>query len=157
MNSHMTSTYRHTQPGTLIRVAIGAGVILAFVLSATTEGHPIAIAVGAALLVCMVLFHSLTAEVDTHAVRIWFGPGIIHRSFSTASIREAATVRSPWYYGWGVRRYPGGWLFNVSGLDAVEITLDDGRRYRIGTNEPEKLLAAIQAARSNLDPSPQTV
>jgi hypothetical protein len=39
-------------------------------------------------------------------------------------------------------------LFNVSGLDAVEVELVDGKRIRIGTDEPQALVAAIRARRS---------
>lgn len=42
---------------------------------------------------------------------------------------------------------PHGWLFNVSGLDAVELELINNRRFRIGTDEPQRLIAAIQTAR----------
>ena len=38
-----------------------------------------------------------------------------------------------------------GWLFNVSGLQAVEIFLRSGKKYRIGTDEPERLVEAIRA------------
>lgn len=38
-------------------------------------------------------------------------------------------------------------LYNVAGLDAVEITLGSGERVRIGTDEPDLLLLAIQGAR----------
>ncbi len=38
---------------------------------------------------------------------------------------------------------PWGWMFNVSGLDAVDIELKDGGRFRIGTDEPEELVRAI--------------
>ena len=55
-------------------------------------------------------------------------------------------MRNLWYYGWGIRYTPHGWLFNVSGLDAVELELKNGRTWRVGTDEPVELLAAIQAA-----------
>jgi hypothetical protein len=38
-----------------------------------------------------------------------------------------------------------GWLWNVSGIDAVELTMKNGDRFRIGTDEPEKLVTAIEA------------
>ena len=53
--------------------------------------------------------------------------------------------KNRWYNGWGIRLIPRGWIFNVSGFDAVEIQMKNGRRYRIGTDEPEALLAAIQS------------
>ena len=58
---------------------------------------------------------------------------------------EAQPVTNKWYYGWGIKRTPHGWLFNVSGLQAVEITLRSAKKYRIGTDEPERLADAIRA------------
>jgi len=48
--------------------------------------------------------------------------------------------------GWGVHLTPCGWLYNVSGLDAVAITLRDGRKFALGTDDPHGLLAALRAA-----------
>jgi hypothetical protein len=59
-------------------------------------------------------------------------------------ITSARTVTTHWIYGWGIRWIPGGWLWNVTGLDGVELALVNGRRFRIGTDEPERLAAAIQ-------------
>lgn len=53
-------------------------------------------------------------------------------------------MKNPWYYGWGIRLPPHGWLFNVSGLDAVEIELAFGRTFRVGTDRPGELAEAIQ-------------
>jgi hypothetical protein len=68
-----------------------------------------------------------------------FGIGVIRRRFPIAAIESARTVRNPWYCGWGIHRIRNGWLFNVSGFDAVELGMADGRRYRIGTDEPDRL------------------
>ena len=38
-----------------------------------------------------------------------------------------------------------GMLYNVSGRDAVEIRLDTGRRFRLGTDDPDGLVAALRA------------
>jgi len=56
-------------------------------------------------------------------------------------ILSVKTVKNHRYYGRGIR----GWLwpkmciYNVSGFDAVEIKLKNGKIYRIGTDEPKKL------------------
>jgi hypothetical protein len=34
----------------------------------------------------------------------------------------------------------------VSGFDAIEIQLKNERKYRIGTDQPKKLLAAVESA-----------
>jgi hypothetical protein len=46
----------------------------------------------------------------------------------------------------GIRKIPGGWLYNISGADAVELTLKGGKRCRIGTDVPEELERAIEPA-----------
>jgi hypothetical protein len=52
----------------------------------------------------------------------------------------------------GIRLSPGGVLWNVSGLDAVELSLDGGRRFRVGTDEPRALAAAIAQAKDAASP-----
>jgi hypothetical protein len=145
------SSYRHTQVGTLVLALLGAMLLFTMVLTAVVGLQPVTTAMLAMLSVVMVLFSSLTVEVGEESLRLRFGPGPIGRRFELAAIREARTVRNPWYYGWGIRWFPGGWLFNISGFDAVEIVLRDGRIYRIGTDEPSKLLAAVQRATGRPD------
>ena len=63
-----------------------------------------------------------------------------------ADVTAARKVRNHWYAGWGVRIIPRGRLYNVGGLDAVELEMDNGRVVRVGTDQPDALLAAVQAA-----------
>jgi hypothetical protein len=42
-------------------------------------------------------------------------------------------------------------LYSVSGLSAVEVTRNDGSRFRLGTDEPEKLTAALRQALSRFE------
>lgn len=89
---------------------------------------------------------SLTTVVSEDDVQVWFGIGLIRRRIALNRITSAEAVRNHWIYGWGIRWIPNGWLWNVSGLDGVELALVNGRRFRIGTDEPERLAAAIQGA-----------
>jgi len=143
------TVYRHTQVGTVVLVLVGIAVILSATLFGTIGTHPIAIAVVILLVLCLAMFGSLTVVVTEQLLRVRFGPGPIGRTFPASAIQRATIVRNPWYYGWGIRWFPRGWLFNVSGLDAVELVMLDGRVYRIGTDEPRELLAAIQRVRNN--------
>lgn len=93
---------------------------------------------------CTLGFSTLTVKVSRASVVIKFGVGIISKTFAVADIETAAIVRNRWYYGWGIRLTPHGWLYNVSGLDAVEIQLENGRKYRIGTDESCELFSAIE-------------
>ena len=73
-----------------------------------------------------------------------FGLGIIRRTIALADVTGCTVVRNPWWYGWGIRLIPHGWMWNVAGLDAVELQFRTGRRFRIGTDDPEGLAAAIR-------------
>ncbi|RMG47018.1 MAG: hypothetical protein D6718_04510 [Acidobacteria bacterium] len=104
------------------------------------------LAAAAAAALAAWLFGSLTVEIDEERLSVRFGPGIVRRRIPLSSIRAARPVRNRWYYGWGIRLTPHGWLFNVSGLRAVELEFHSGRRFRIGTDEPERLVAALESA-----------
>ena len=61
-------------------------------------------------------------------------------------------VRNKWWYGLGLRLAPNGaWIFSVWGLDVVELELTSGKKFRIGTNDHNGLLAAL-ALRTALRP-----
>lgn len=142
--------YKRTQIGYLMLAFIAIGILLVlnyFYLSDKT--NPFLLIILAALAVSLLLFSILTVEVDGEEVSVRFGVGLIRKRFPLSEIESHSAVRNPWYYGWGLRRTPIGWLYNVSGLEAVEITMKDGRKVRIGTDDPAGLDAAIGAALSN--------
>ena len=145
------ATYKHTQPGKFARVTFGA-LIFIFLFPALWWGadNPTAAWIfsllAAFMVVGLLLFHALTVEVARGYLRLRFGVGVIRKRFRVRKIEAAETVRNRWWYGWGIKLTPHGWLFNVSGYDAVQIRLRNGRQYRIGTDEPDRLLAAIEAA-----------
>ncbi len=95
---------------------------------------------------CLAVCHSLNVRVNAEAVSFAFGVGLIRKTIPFSDIESAAAVRNHWYNGWGIRLIRGGWLYNVAGLDAVELTHKNGKKTRIGTDEPKKLLTAIEAA-----------
>jgi hypothetical protein len=141
--------YKHRQVGTLILFALGLGVALTatvLILVPPPVGRVVANVVLVSLLLCMFLFWALNVEVTTNELVVSFGPGVIRRRFRVEDILNARIVRNPWYYGWGIRLTPHGWLFNVSGFDAVELELRNDRKFRIGTDDPQQLLTALQQA-----------
>jgi hypothetical protein len=95
------------------------------------------------LLLLTVLFRSLTVEVDDEELRHYFGPKFWKKTYLLQDIESIEQVRNSWIFGWGIRLTPHGWLYNVSGLDAVEITLRSDRKFRIGTDDPQGVLAAV--------------
>lgn len=143
--------YRRTQIGWVTILAIGAVLIL---LSYATARVPRSHAPGAGLLVslvglvlvsCMVIFGSMTVMVNDTTVTVQFGPGPIRKTIQLAEIESCRPVRNRWWWGWGIKRIPGGWLYNVSGLGAVELVMKNGRVFRIGTDEPKALAEFIRS------------
>jgi len=61
-------------------------------------------------------------------------------------IAACGPIRIRWWYGWGIHLTPYGWLYNVSELDAVAITLRNGRKFALGTDDPDGLATAIRDA-----------
>lgn len=93
-------------------------------------------------------FATLTVSIDKNYLRIKFGYGIFAKKFALNQIISVQAVKNHWYYGWGMRVcfWPYMWIYNVSGFDAVEITLKNRKKYRIGTDAPNELEAAIKQA-----------
>ena len=100
------------------------------------------------------LFGWLTVSVNERDISIRFGVGLIRRTIPLATIRSWQAVRNPWSYGWGIRYYPEGTLYNASGVDALELALTDGARVRIGTGEPEALMRALASRLGSSPPMP---
>jgi hypothetical protein len=138
--------YRHTQIGWVVIVALGAAasvIVPAFLAAQLTAGLAV---FGAVLAVALLLFGTLTVRIDDRSLRLHFALGLIRKRIGLGDIRSYRAVRNKWYYGWGIRLFPGGILYNVSGLEAVEILLESGKRYRIGTDEPDALCRALENA-----------
>jgi len=141
----MFDRYKHTQTGWVTLLALGAATVLCAGLA--LEHDLVVVWIAAAVTgAATVLFASLTVEVDATTVSAWFGPGLIRRTMPLRRVQRVTRVRNRWWYGWGLRLVPGGWLWNVSGLEAVELQLDNGRVWRLGTDDPEGLREALERA-----------
>ena len=146
--------YKHTQIGYLMLVITLSVLILFAWIHITALAEPPSYHSGSnfAVTATMVLslfilasFVSLQVIIDEKYLRIKFGYGIYQKKFLLHDIVSTKTVKNHWYYGWGIRVWfwPKMWIYNVSGFDAVEIKLKNGKIYRIGTDEPKKLEQTI--------------
>ena len=140
----MNNIYEHTQVGYLMLVILC--IVLAFMVFFMSFFGFNLIGFIAVLVIVLVLwmFTKLTVEINGQFLRIKFGVGIIQKKIPLTKIKSCREVRNRWYYGWGIRITPHGILYNVSGFLAVEIEMKSSKKYRIGTDEPEKLVQAIQ-------------
>lgn len=142
MNEH----YRHTQIGYMIIAALSLPVILVVLHMYIFGFNLFSIIVLILFNIILVLFVSMTTYVDEEFVKIKFGLGVVRKRFPLKDIVSCRIVENPWYYGFGIQNTPSGLLFSVSGTDAVEIKINTGQTFRIGTDEPQELEKAINEA-----------
>jgi len=154
-------TYKHTQIGYLMIVAMLAVLVVFAWAYITASAEPPSYYSGSnfaitsimvLILVILASFVSLQVSIDEKYLRIKFGYGIYQKKFLLNEIVSAKTVKNHWYYGWGIRGWfwPKMCIYNVSGFDAVEIKLKNGKTYRIGTDEAKKLEEIIQISKKRL-------
>jgi hypothetical protein len=135
--------YEHTQIGHVIIWSLLA-IILIVSGFAGLSHREIPLVVSIILLVCLVLFHKLRITIEDETLCASFGPGIIRKRVRLAEIVRCEPIHIHWWYGWGIHLTPYGWLYNVSGFDAVAITLRDGRKFAFGTDDHHGLVDAIR-------------
>jgi len=139
--------YRHTQVGVATILAVVAGMALFLGMSQAIPQAKLPLLLGSGiLLVCLVLFSTLTVVVSDREMLFWFGVGLVRKRTYLTEVKECEPVKNSWVWGWGIHMTPRGWLYNVSGFWAVEVTLSSGSRFRLGTDEPDELCRAIRAA-----------
>jgi len=135
------NAYQQTQRGSLI-IATTLTMAAAFAVGGCFV--PLLFISVGVLLVTGWLFSSLTIEITVDELRWHFGPGLISKRVPLAEIASAKMVQTTFLEGWGIHLSRFGWLYNVSGRGAVAITLRNGKRFALGTDEPEALCAIIQ-------------
>ena len=141
----MTMPYRHTQSGAWIVIPCLAFAALDAAV-AWRSGQWLPVVVLVVVIAVAILFSSLTVEVGDNELRWYFGPGFWSYRLPLDDIETVAAVRNRWWNGFGIRRGPGFRLYNVSGLDAVELRLKSHEVRRIGTDDPQGLMEALKAA-----------
>lgn len=136
--------YEHTQFG--YRMLAVHGAVLGLITLMSGRFMP-ALVAGVVLVPVAAIFTTLTTTIRDGVLECRFG--LTKWPRTTIRLRDVAsarTVRNSPFYGWGIRYTPQGRLWNVWGLDAVELQLRDGRRFRVGTDEPHELLNALARA-----------
>ena len=140
--------YEHSQSGVLaLPLFVGLTVVLlgAIALSDAGSSGLVWMAIFLAFVgLVLFAFNRLTVSVDDEAVVVRFQFGWPARRFELAEIHRVDVVQNKWWYGYGIRLTPQGWMYNVWGLDAVQLNMSEGKSFRIGTDEPEALAAALR-------------
>jgi len=136
--------YKKTQYGSLLIgfCLFSAGVIYSFDGPSDEFLYTLFI-LGAVIAV----FGTLTVSIDRAHLKIRLGVGLFRRTIPLKEIREVTVSKIPWWLGSGIRWYRGKMIYNVSGLQALEITLENNKMILLGTSEPNLLKQKIDTAK----------
>ena len=95
------------------------------------------------LIICILIFYKLTIFIDDSHISFKLGIGLIGKEYALTNIEYCKAVKNSAWYGIGIRLTPEGWLYNVSGLYAIELGLRNKKKIRIGTDNPEAITQII--------------
>ncbi len=145
-------SYKHKQWGYVTAGAIP--LIIALLLGinkffAVIPASALGVIFGSLTFVAIV-FSSMTIEVNESEVSWYFGPGLFKKSLLLEEVGSCKKVKNPIWMGFGIHAYGTGWIYNISGLFGVEIELKSGAFIRLGTDEPNYLVQAIEDAKDNV-------
>jgi hypothetical protein len=142
--------YEHRQFGwtTIVAMLIAIAIVAALGgIKMNGEASPWALILFF-VLVMMSLFSSMTVRVTATQLVWWMGSlRGLGKAIPIDQIESAEAIRTSVLEGWGIHLTWHGWLWNVSGFNAVEIKLKNGAHYSVGTPDPKALTAAIKRAR----------
>jgi hypothetical protein len=133
--------YQHAQPATTIVVFVGVMCLVCAIVSIAI--HPLIITT-VLLAISVWIFRSLTIEISETELVWYFGPGLWRKRVALSEVASAEVIRTSFFNGWGIHYTSRGWLYNVSGYGAVAITLRNGKRFCLGTDEPEVLARELK-------------
>jgi hypothetical protein len=141
---HETIAYEHTQYSKMLFVLLGLPVVVCLggALTIPTQQHTL-FTVGFFLVIIAWMFSSLRITVSDRFLHWRFGPGLIHKKVALAQIKEFEITRTTLLEGWGIHYTNRGWLYNVSGYDAIFVTCKDGKRFVLGSNDVNGLSRAL--------------
>jgi len=145
-----TISYQHTQYSKVLFLLLGLPFTVCLLAALTIPSQQYTLlSISAAIGIVAGLFSSLTIRVGDRFLHWRFGPGVVSKKIALAQIKHFEITRTTWLEGWGIHYTSRGWLYSVSGFDALLITLKDGKRLMLGSNDVVKLHAALSAWSSN--------
>ena len=147
--------YDHTQtaPLYLILVAVGIAMFIGAWLVPEQLVQIILLSSSGSMFFLAQCFGKLTVSDENDRLSICFGPlPLFRRRILYADIDSVERTRSKILDGWGIHLSPsGGWTWNLWGFDCVDVYFKQGRKLRIGTDDPEGLESFLKQRVSQQD------
>lgn len=98
-------------------------------------------------LICLLIFYQLTIKIDADSISFSLGIGLVGKTYKFSEIKSCRAVENSALNGIGIRMISNGWLYNVSGLKAIELQFKNRKSViRIGTDKPEEIADLIKAS-----------
>jgi hypothetical protein len=144
-------TYHHRQ---FSRYAVGSFVVVCIVMGFSfflpaypnIEAGMVMVFLGLAAFLALVHFFVvfMTVEVSPQQLSWHFGGGFWRNTIARDDIVSVTRVRLPWWYGLGIKYDRGTWVYLVAPGAGVEVSVKKGEVVRIGTDDPDGLMAALR-------------
>ncbi|MCX6335328.1 MAG: hypothetical protein NT092_13690 [Bacteroidia bacterium] len=95
-------------------------------------------------IICLLIFYKLTIIIDDTHLTFSMGIGLVRKSYPLSDIATCKPVKNSPFSGVGIHMTSSGWLYNVSGRYAIEISFkSNGKKIRIGTDKPDEISEVI--------------
>jgi hypothetical protein len=96
------------------------------------------------MLACILFTYKIVIEIDEHQISFKFGIGLFKRTYQMIDLTSCSSIRCSLLNGFGIRRIANGWLYNMSGLDAIELRFNDKKSIiQIGTKNSEEIAIIV--------------
>lgn len=101
---------------------------------------PVLLILSIIILICLLTFYKLTIIIDNTHLTLKLGIGLFAKSYKLSDIKNCKPVKNPAYFGIGIWMLTDGWLYNVSGQSAIELTFYNMKSVvRIGTDKAQEI------------------
>lgn len=142
--------YQKTQYGYLLTIIFSIiNIAIAYLGINQIGSKPIPLVITVILFVLflgiMLSFYKLTISIDNEKLNIKFGIGFIKKTFLINEISLIEKIKTPWYYGIGIRLTPKGWLWNVKFGDAIYLqNKNKTTSFLIGTDDADEIIKNLK-------------
>jgi len=143
-------TKKYTQFGTFI-VAVMLSILVLFtvifsrtgLLSGTEASFPILFYL--IIVICLLLFYNISIYINDSSLSFRMGIGLFGKSYKLSEIKSCRPVINSAFVGFGIHLLRNGWIYNVSGLKAIELSFyNKSSIVRIGTDRPEEISNIVE-------------
>ncbi|MGH7328651.1 MAG: hypothetical protein ACREJX_09910 [Polyangiaceae bacterium] len=129
--------------------SVGVGALLDVLLAITgpraDAAQRLETAIGFVIIALIIVtFATLTVRVTNTTLEWHMTLWPMGVRVPIAEIESATPIKTP--VSWGIYPTRDGWLWNVTGNNAIAIKLHDGKRYAVGVPEHESVMRAIAKA-----------